>query len=374
MTKFGKKHQKFQEMHLTDENAEKVLNRSQSWQAVSKQINKYENEPAKGSISQDIIFSGKVLQGGNFAGENFENADFSGSNMQEVNLAQANLQNVNFTGADLSGADLSGADLTGAVFSGAKLIGVNFAGAKMHGVKLVDADLQDAILLDADLDELAIEDLQELVEYLAKYYPYKLNLSRLNLSLLDLKRIDLRQVSLKGADLRGCDLTGINIFELDLSECLITPEQIAQAIGHMPTPDELAKILAPKKKNGKKKMGGIDFGDFFDSRGGFDWDVTKSDDSVDKLFKSGKEFIKGFKKGDKHKDVDDKKQTTEKDDKSKQTDVGELRKAIEEHKREVLEQRIEQQKSEQQREAEREIVKEKIHETKVQIANNNRER
>ena len=62
MTKFGKKHQKFQEMHLTDENAEKVLNRSQSWQAVSKQINKYENEPAKGSISQDIFSVGRCYK------------------------------------------------------------------------------------------------------------------------------------------------------------------------------------------------------------------------------------------------------------------------------------------------------------------------
>ena len=34
---------------------------------------------------------------------------------------------------------------------------------------------------------------------------------------------------------------------------VLSPEQIAQAIGHMPTPDELAKILAPKKKTKKQE-------------------------------------------------------------------------------------------------------------------------
>ena len=80
------------------------------------------------------------------------------------------------------------------------------------------------------MDELAIEELQALVEYLAVYYPHKLNLRRINLSLLDLKRIDLRQVSLRGVDFTGLDFTGVNIMELDLSECIITPQQIAQAL------------------------------------------------------------------------------------------------------------------------------------------------
>jgi hypothetical protein len=156
---------------------------------------------------------------------------------------------------------------------------------------------------------------------------------------------------------------------LDLSECLISPEQIAQAIGHIPTPDELAKILAPKRNNKKNKMKGIDFGDFFDSRGGFDWDATKSGTDMKKIFKTGKEFIKTFQKGDKKDINDDKNQQSEKEDKTKENDVDELRKSIEEHKRQVLEERKEKQQQEQQ-EANQEVVKEKINEAKMQIINN----
>ncbi|MBR1904371.1 MAG: hypothetical protein IJ824_04260, partial [Alphaproteobacteria bacterium] len=170
---------------------------------------------------------------------------------------------------------------------------------------------------------------------------------------------------------RGCDLTGVNIFELDLSECLISPEQIAQAIGHMPTPDELAKILAPKKKGQKKQSGGIDFGDLFDSRGGFDWDATKSGTDMKKLLAAGKDIFKSFQKNDGK--TDDKKNEPEKEDNSKENNVDELRKSIEEHKRQVLEQqRMEKQQAEQ--EINREAVKEKINEAKMQIINNNRER
>ena len=56
---------------------------------------------------------------------------------------------------------------------------------------------------------------------------------------------------MKGVDFTGMDFTGVNIMELDLSECIITPEQIAQALGRIPSVDELKKILAPKKKKMK---------------------------------------------------------------------------------------------------------------------------
>ena len=294
MTDYESKHNK---KSPNSNSTEEILNRSESWQAISKQINKYDDSEKSNRISKDLIFSGKVLQGGNFKGENLENTDFSGSNMQEINLSGANLRNVDFTGADLSGADLSGANLDGAIFTGAKLIGTNFTGAHMHGVKLVDADLQDAILLDADLDNLSIEELQELVEYLAMYYPQKLNLSRLNLTLLDLKRINLKNVNLRGVDFTGCNFFGVNIYELDLSECIISPAQIAQAIGHQPTPEELKKILAPKKRDKKKeKMQGIDFSALFDSRGGFDWDTTKVSTDFNTIFKKGKEILNTFKR------------------------------------------------------------------------------
>lgn len=133
----------------------------------------------------------------------------------------------------------------------------------MKGVKLQEADLEDAILLGIEIDELGIEELQQLIEYLAKYYPHKLNLTKINLTLLDLRSIDLSKVNLRGVDFTGCDLTGVNIMELDLSECIISPEQIAQALGRVPTKDELAKIMVPKKKNKAKGFEGVDISSIF---------------------------------------------------------------------------------------------------------------
>lgn len=375
----NKEANKYYEKHRKDE-VDEVLNRSESWQAITKQFDKFsEKSDAKGHIVDDIVFSGKMLQGGSFNGENFENADFSGSNMQESSFKNANLQNVNFTGADLSGADFSGANLDGAIFIGAQLIGTNFTGAHMHGVKLQNADLQDAILLDADLDNLSIEELQELVEYLAKYYPYKLNLTRLNLTLLDLKRIDLTQVNLRGVDFTGCDFTGVNIFELDLSECVISPAQIEQAIGHVPTALELKKILAPKnKKRNKSNMKGIDFEDFFSGgNGGFELDTTRIGIDVKNIAKTGKEILKSFHKKDSDEKIIEKfgNEKVNHQTEKKDSNVEELRKTIEQHKREVLERRQEE-KNRENKEKMREQIREKIKENKAMVmqAHSSRER
>ncbi len=245
----------------TDVDVDHMFQNSFSWQAVSQASGSF--QPA--ASFDDFNFSGKILRGGKYGGENLQKANFSGSDLKECDFSKANLEGADFSGADLSGADLSGANLNGAVFSGARLRGTNFTGAKMNGVLLIDADIQDAILLDVEMDQLAIEELQALVEYLAVYYPHKLNLTRMNLTLLDFSRIDLSRVNLRGVDFTGVDFTGVNVYELDLSECIITPEQIAQALGRMPTPRELRQILAPKKQ--KRKFKGIDFSKFFDGRG-----------------------------------------------------------------------------------------------------------
>ena len=334
-----------QENENKDSSVDDILSNSYSWQAISKQIDAGEK------ISKDIVFTGKILQGGNFSGENFANADFSGSNLQEVNLTNSNLKNVNFTGADLSGADLSGAVLDGAVFTGAKLIGTNFTGAKMKNVRLIDADIQDAILLGIDIDDISLADLQELIEYLAAYYPHKLNLSRINLTMLDLKRIDLTNVNLKGVDFTGCDFTGVNIYELDLSECIISPAQIEQAIGHKPTPLELQKILAPKKQKPKRKMKGIDFSEFFHSRGGFDWDTTKGGTDFKTMFKKGKEIIDSFKREDSDKRIMEKfneKHSQKTNEEPQESNVDDLRKVIEKRKQEFLDQKMKETKEEKQ--------------------------
>ena len=80
----------YEKHHKAD--MDEVLDKSESWQAIAKQFNKYDEKAENGRIVDDIVFSGKMLQGGSFNGENLENADFSGSNMQESSFKNANLR------------------------------------------------------------------------------------------------------------------------------------------------------------------------------------------------------------------------------------------------------------------------------------------
>lgn len=255
-----------------------------SRKAILDEINKYDEQHGihKNNLNGER-YVGQNLLGMSFEGQDLSGADFSAANLQDANFNNAILVGTDFTGADLSGADLSGADLRDSIFSGAKLKGTNFTGANMEGVILRDADIEDAILMDIRMDELGIEELQALVEYLAIYYPHKLNLQRINLSLLDLSKIDLSRVNLKGVDFTGVDFTGVNIMDLDLSECIITPQQIAQALGRVPDADELKRILSPKKKK-KAKPFYIDFSEFLSNGHFTGWiDLTKGSISTDQL-------------------------------------------------------------------------------------------
>ena len=318
-----------------DRKLKEGLSGSVSWSAAARLDSE---EPTVTDFSSATIgFIGKNLENGRFANENLSGANFSVANLTNVDFSNANLTNVDFSGANLSGANLSGADLSGAVLSGAVLHKTNFTGAKMHGVKLVDADLEDAILLDIDIDNIGLEELQSLIEYIAKYYPHKLNLTKINLTLLNLSQIDLRGVNLRGVDFTGCDMTGVNIAELDLSECIITPQQIAQALGRVPSREELAKILAPKNK-AKSNFKGVDFTSLFldDGRA---WGITDTirdkGISIDQLIKVGKKVF-GHGKKPKVKDEDalnDVKQHQEVQAKSHNE---ELRKVIEERKQQEL--------------------------------------
>ncbi|MBE6444575.1 MAG: pentapeptide repeat-containing protein [Alphaproteobacteria bacterium] len=293
------------------------------------------------NFSNGVDFAGKNLENGKFANENLQNALFTVANLTRVDFSGANLSGVNFSGANLTEANLSGADLTGAVLSGAVLKGANFTGAKLNGVKLQEADLENAILLDIEIDQLGIEELQELIEYLAKYYPHKLNLTKMNLTLLNLQKIDLKNVNLKGVDFTGCDFTGVNIMELDLSECIISPEQIAQALGRVPGKEELARILAPKKKK-QDSFKGIDTTSLFlgDGKefGVLDFTNDKGV-SVETLLKIGK---KVFRHGAKKPDVKDEEVLSniksEQEIEAKNHN-SELRKTIEDRKRKELESR-----------------------------------
>ncbi len=313
-----------------------------NWKAVAKEEpQKADNFPfiPKQIWTPDKIsgadFHGKNLENGNFAQANLENFNFSAANLKGINLAGANLRGVDFSGADLTGANLEGADLTGANLEGAKLVQANLKKVKLHEANLSGIDLTDAIFLEIDIDKLSLEEIQELIEYLATYYPHKLNLAKFDLRLLDLTKIDLRNVSLRGVDFTGVDFTGVNIAELDLSECIITPEQIAQALGRTPSPEELKRILAPKP-NKKKKDFFIDLTDFFHDNGrpvGI-WITNPSRRiSFEEIFSAIKKFSANFK-SEETKEI--KKQKTE-PDKSANED---LQRVIEENKKMVLKEKM----------------------------------
>ncbi|MBP5698425.1 MAG: pentapeptide repeat-containing protein, partial [Alphaproteobacteria bacterium] len=281
----GKELEKILEGSMKEGEIEKKLyDFSHSRQVIAEELNQLDDlDGRREKLSEAEIHIGQNLTGSDFSGQSLVCQDFSAANLQDANFSQANLSGTDFTGADLSGADFSGADLSYSIFANAKLKGVNFTGANMEGVILRDADIEDAILMDINIDELAIEELQALVEYLAVYYPHKLNLQRINLSLLDLTRVDLRWVNLRGVDFTGINMTGVNIMELDLSECIITAEQIAQALGRIPSAEEFKQMRKPKNKK-KAKPFYIDFSDLF-SDGNFEgWiDLTKSSISTDEL-------------------------------------------------------------------------------------------
>lgn len=243
--------------------------------------------------NEGLEFSGKSLIGGVYAKADLQGANFSAANLTQVDFSGANLKGADLSGSDMTDANFSGADLTGAILSGANLLRTNFTGAKLNKVILTEANLEDAILLDIEIDDLAIEELQALIEYMAVYYPDKLNLRRINLTLLDLSKLDLRNINLRGVDFTGCSMKGVKIWELDISECIISPEQIAEALGRVPSAQELARLLAPKVK--KKKKEGLDMSDlFFDNGKEFGvWDVTKDKGlDIGKLVESGMKLFR----------------------------------------------------------------------------------
>lgn len=311
-----------------------------SWHAVA-QTNTPEAHDLTNFMSNRIEFGGRNLENGKFARENFENANFSVANLKGVDFSGANLKGVDFSGADLTDADLSGADLTGAVLSNAVLKNTNFTGAILNGVVLTDADLDNAILIDIRIDEIGLEDLQELVEYLAKYAPHKLNLAKMNLTMLNLAKIDLKNVNLRGVDFTGCDFTGVNIMELDLSECIITPAQIAQALGRVPNAEELKRLMAPKPKNKGKQREGFDVSSFFldDGREVGVWDTLKSkgistEKLVDMVKAGHKVYRRMVKRPNGNKEAE--KVKSEKENEA-QSSTQELHKVIEDNKRALIE-------------------------------------
>ena len=288
------------EADTDDFNLNKLYQNNFSWRAISDiAIKEGEDKISLQSLNRHISgndYHGQSLMGAKYTGQNLKHADFSNADLKDADFKNANLEGADFSSADLTGADMSGANLNYATFTGALLKSTNFTGAKMRGVKLKDADIEDAILLDVEMDEIALQELQELVEFLATYYPHKLNLRRINLTLLDLSKIDLTQLDLRGVDFTVCNFTGVNIYELDLSECIISQAQIEQALGRPVTPKELKEILAPKKK--KKKNKGIDLTEFFFAVGPAGiWDARKHPGvRIEDIMRAGKKLYNMFLK------------------------------------------------------------------------------
>lgn len=295
-------------------------------------------------MSNRIEFSGKNLENGKFANENFENANFSVANLKGVDFSGANLKGVDFSGADLSDANLAGANLSGAILANSVLKHTNFTGAIMNGVVLTDADLDNAILLDIKIDAIGLEDLQELIEYLAKFAPHKLNLAKINLTMLNLAKIDLKNVNLRGVDFTGCDFTGVNIMELDLSECIITPQQIAQAMGRVPNAEELRKLMAPKIKPKGPNSQGIDLTDlFFDNgREAGVWETSKdkgiSTKKIVDMIRAGHKVYRRVVKRPEGNKAEEAAKRLE-DRKEAQATSDDLRKVLEDNKRALIEKR-----------------------------------
>lgn len=316
-----------------------------------------DGDNGKGLYGYGINFSGKNMSGGFFARENLEGANFSSANLEGANLSGANLRGVDFSGANLSKANLSKVDLTGAILSGANLREANFTGAIMKSIKIHDADIQNAILLDIEVDDLTLEELQELIEYLAINFPEKLNLSRINLTLLNLKRIDLSKVSLRGVDFTGVNFTGVNIIGLDLSECIITPEQIAQAMGRVPNSDELRRMLMPKPKEKSKLFQNLDFEKFFldDGRdiGTLDFSRDKGI-SIEKLLSVGKKVFRMPSPKPNVKDSEVAERVSELRKEREQTHNLELRELIEQRKQAMLDAKRKEQEDKQKEEPQKE--------------------
>ena len=326
-------------------------------------------------IPEGLDSAGKNLNGQNLVGQNFAKADLAGADFSAADLTGADLSGANLRGADLSGANmtdanLSQADLSGAVLAGANLLRTNFTGAKLNGVTLTEANLEEAILLGVEIDALGIEELQALIEYMAVYYPHKLNLTKLNLTLLDLSKIDLTKVSLRGVDFTGIDFTGINIMELDLSECIITPQQIAQALGRVPTPEEMKMLLAPKQKKGEKGKVGIDMMSLLrdDGREFGTWDALHQEGiTIKQILDVGKKIFRRDAKRPQVKDSKILEEVKSAQQKAADENKAALRRQIEEHKRQELENRRNK-KQEVAQEVKRETsAKEERREDKKQI-------
>lgn len=94
---------------------------------------------------QEMMASGKSLEGVDARKANLVKMDFTGKILTGVKFSYANLKDAVFTDADLRGASLWNANLEGVDFTGANLEDADLDYAKLRGANFFRANIRRAI-------------------------------------------------------------------------------------------------------------------------------------------------------------------------------------------------------------------------------------
>jgi uncharacterized protein YjbI with pentapeptide repeats len=141
-----------------------------------------------------------------------------------ASLCGAKLVNAKLYKAELGGVDLRGADLSHANLGGAYLMLADHSDANLHG-----ADLSIKSLREDFIDKLAPDEaLPDTSKWIGADLSYA-DLRGANLTDANLWQADLRCAYLQGANLRGANLTGAYLFEANLTDTIVTTEQLSKA-------------------------------------------------------------------------------------------------------------------------------------------------
>ena len=130
--------------------------------------------------------------------------------------------------------------------------------------------------------------------------------------------------------------------KLTVGDRIITPQQIAQALGRVPTPEEMKMLLAPKKKKGEKGKVGIDMMSLLrdDGKEFGTWDALHQEGiSIKQILEAGKKIFRRDAKRPPVKDSKILEEVKSAQQKAADENKAALRRQIEEHKRQELENR-----------------------------------
>lgn len=222
----------------------------------------------------DVDFSGlnlskAIMVGARLKWSKFPNADLSGADLSGTNLENADFRFAKLEGACLNKAVLTGADLRSANLDGAEMNYIILKGAKIDPATtrilqkwlniceiqgsqaVMDSGSMPDDLMEADgggsslfhlLDDKPSEKKQERVQ---RYTG--VDLSFADLSDVDLGGFDLTKTNFKGsllsrANLSGAILINSNLEDCDLTQTIVTTEQLALAVN---VPGNASDVIAP---------------------------------------------------------------------------------------------------------------------------------